>query len=214
MKQKHFIDSHKGVTGLAILGMMAYYDQWQNTTAWVYLAMHGGYGLFWVLKSRRFGDKSWEQPTGLPYGLTIWASLTLYWIAPWLICAHNIQAPGWWIGLAVFVNALGVFYHFAADMEKHVSLALRKGLVTTGLWAKCRNPNYFGELLIYGGFAMLAAREIEGWAPYGWIPAVILFCWVAGYWYPNMRRKDKSLARYPEFAEYKKRSKLFIPYVF
>ncbi len=214
MKQKHFIDSHKGVTGIAILIMIAVYDQWHNTTAWVYLALHGGYGLFWVLKSRHFGDKSWEAPTGILYGLTIWASLSTYWVAPWLICAHNIQAPPYWIGLAVFVNAAGVFFHFSADMEKHVSLRLRKGLVTTGLWAKCRNPNYFGEFLIYGGFALLALRDGESWAPWGWIPAVILFVWVGTYWYPNMRRKDRSLARYPEFADYKKNSALFIPYIF
>ena len=45
MKQKHFIDSHKGATAIAVLGMMAYYDQWENHTLWVYLATHGLYGL-------------------------------------------------------------------------------------------------------------------------------------------------------------------------
>ena len=214
MKQKHFIDSHKGVTGLVVFGMLVYFGQWANTTAWVYLALHGGYGIFWVLKSLRFGDKNWEQETGIAYGLVIWGSLSLYWVAPLLIMTQGIQAPPWWIGLAVFVNALGVFFHFAADMEKHVSLQLRKGLVTTGLWSNCRNPNYFGELLIYGAFAMLAARDANGWHPYGWISAVILLTWVVAYWYPNMRRKDKSLSRYPEFEEYRRRSKLFIPYVF
>jgi hypothetical protein len=32
-------------------------------------------------------------------------------------------------------------------------------------------------------------------------------------WIPNMRRKDKSLSRYPEFGAYAARTKLFIPYV-
>jgi hypothetical protein len=30
---------------------------------------------------------------------------------------------------------------------------------------------------------------------------------------PNMRRKDRSLSRYPEFAPYAARTKLLIPYV-
>jgi hypothetical protein len=34
------------------------------------------------------------------------------------------------------------------------------------------------------------------------------------YWLPNMRRKDASLARYPAFAEYKRRSKMLVPWVF
>ena len=62
--RRHFIDSHKGVTPLAILAMMAVYDQWDNPTAWVYLGLHGSYGILWVLKSRIFGDRQWEQPTG------------------------------------------------------------------------------------------------------------------------------------------------------
>jgi hypothetical protein len=41
MKQKFFIDTHKGVTFIAVLAMMGIYQQWDNVTAWVYLAMHG-----------------------------------------------------------------------------------------------------------------------------------------------------------------------------
>jgi hypothetical protein len=33
------------------------------------------------------------------------------------------------------------------------------------------------------------------------------------YWPPNMRRKDRSLSRYPEFEAYRQRTKLFIPFV-
>ena len=150
VKQKYFIDSHKAVTPLAILAMMAIYGQWDNPTAWVYLGLHGSYGILWVLKSRIFGDRQWEQPTGWGYGLVIWAGLTLYWIAPWLITSRDVHAPPWLLGLSVFVYAVGVFLHFAADMQKHTALALRPGqLITTGLFARTRNPNYLGELLIY-----------------------------------------------------------------
>jgi hypothetical protein len=74
MPRRFFIDPHKGVTFLVILGMMALFSQWQNATAWVYLALHGTYGILWVLKSRNFPDKKWEQPSlARPYyysGLT------------------------------------------------------------------------------------------------------------------------------------------------
>ena len=61
MKQKHFIDSHKGVTFIAVLLMMAWFNQWQNPTAWVYLALHGTYGILWILKGQIFPDAQWEQ---------------------------------------------------------------------------------------------------------------------------------------------------------
>jgi len=204
LKQKHFIDTHKGATPLFVLACMQYYQAWDNTTAWAYLATHGTYGLLWVLKSLSFGDKQWEQECGLPYGLTIWGGLSLYWIAPWLITSGNVQAPPWLIGLAVAVWGIGVFFHFVSDMQKHIQLSLKKGLIKEGLWARCRNPNYFGELLIYAGFSSLAMH---------WMPFAALALFVVVLWIPNMIKKDRSISRHEGFDEYKRRSKLFIPFL-
>ena len=206
MKQKYFIDSHKAVTGLVILGMMAWFEQWNNPTAWVYLAMHATYGLLWVLKSRIFPDKQWEQDKGLLYGLYIWAGLSLYWIAPWLITSQNAQAPAWLLGLTVSLYTFGIFLHYAADMQKHIQLKYHPGhLIEDGLMARVRNTNYFGELLIYLGFGLLALH---------WLPLAVIALYLVVIWIPNMLKKDKSLARYPEFGEYKRKSKLFIPFLF
>ena len=206
MKQRHFIDSHKGVTSLVVLALMGIYNQWDNVTAWLYLATHGVYGLLWVLKSQTFPDKQWEQSCGIGYGIYIWSGLSLYWITPWLITSQAIEAPPWLMGLAVSMYSFGVFFHFASDMQKHISLQLKPGLITTGLWARCRNPNYFGELLIYLGFGLLAAS----WA---WVPVAVLGVFMGLVWIPNMLKKDRSLSRYPEFAEYKKRAGILIPFV-
>ena len=51
LKQKHFIDSHKGATALFTLLMMFVYSRFENTTLWIYLALHGVYGVLWILKS-------------------------------------------------------------------------------------------------------------------------------------------------------------------
>jgi len=203
VKQKHFIDSHKAITPLAILAMMALDGQWDHPTAWVDFGLHGSYGLLWVLKSRIFGDRQWEQPTGWGYGLVIWAGLTLYWIAPWLITSRSVEAPPWLLGLCIFGYGVGVFLHFASDMQKSTALALRPGqLITDGLFARTRNPNYLGELLIYLSFALLALH---------WAPLVVVALFLVVIWIPNMRRKDRSLARYPAFAEYKNRTFMLIP---
>ncbi len=206
MKQKYFIDSHKAVTFLAVLGMMAWFQQWDNPTAWVYLALHGTYGILWVLKSRIFPDKQWEEDKGLFYGLYIWAGLSLYWIAPFIITSQAVQAPAWLLGLSVGTYTFGIFLHYAADMQKHVQLKYNPGhLIDDGLMARVRNINYFGELLIYLGFGILAMH---------WIPLAVIALYLAIIWFPNMLKKDKSLSRYPGFAEYKRKSKLFFPFLF
>jgi protein-S-isoprenylcysteine O-methyltransferase Ste14 len=206
MRQKHFIDSHKAATGLFVLLLMAIYDQWDNPTAWIYLALHGTYGILWVLKSRFFPDKSWERPATWQLAAVTWGGLTLYWVAPWILTSRGVEAPLWYLAMCICLYTLGVFLHFAADMQKQMWLKLRPGeLLNQGLWARVRNPNYFGELLIYLGFGLLAMH---------WLPILLLAAFVLAYWIPNMLRKDASLARYPEFPSYKAHSRLFIPLVF
>jgi steroid 5-alpha reductase family enzyme len=206
VKQKFFIDSHKGVTFIAILVMMGIYQQWDNVTAWVYLAMHGTYGFMWVAKSRIFPDKQWEQECSIWYGLYIWVGLSLYWIAPWLITSQGVNVPPWFLTVALFVYIVGVFLHYTSDMQKYIELKYNPGhLITDGFMAYSRNSNYLGEFLIYGSFALLTLS---------WIPFAVIAGYLIIVWGPNIRRKEKSLSRYPEFEEYKKRVKLFIPYIF
>jgi len=205
MKWKHFVDSHKLATSLAILVMMALHDQWDNPTAWIYLALHGTYGILWALKSRIFGDKTWEQEITLLLGIALWAGLSFYWVAPWIVTSQAVQAPPWRTALCVSLFGFGVFFHFGSDMQKNITLKLQPGkLITTGMFARCRNPNYFGELLIYLSFVLLV---------FHWLPAVIFGIFI-GYWFFRMYQKDKSLSRYPEFEAYRKQSKLFIPFLF
>ena len=207
MPRRFYIDTHKGVTFLVVLSMIATFNQWQNPTAWIYLALHGTYGFLWLIKSRIFPDRKWEQPVGLLRGVGYyWGGLTLYWISPYLLTSRGVHAPPWLLGAATSVCALGVFLHYTSDMQKYIQLKYNPGhLIRDGMLRRTRSINYFGELLIYGSFALLAMH---------WLPFAILGLAVAVEWLPNMRRKDASLARYPEFTEYKKNTRRFIPFLY
>jgi len=189
-----------------ILALMAGYDQWQNTTAWVYLSLHGMYGALWVVKSWIFPDKNWEKEVGWAWTLISIFGLLAYWVAPWLLMSRGVQDPPWYLSICVGMNVLGVFLHFVTDMQKYTCLKLQPDtLISDGMMKRVRNLNYFGELLIYLSLALMTMH---------WIPLVILGLYIPLYWLPNMRRKDRSLSRYPEFEAYKKRSRLFIPFLF
>jgi steroid 5-alpha reductase family enzyme len=205
LKHKYFIDSHKLSNGPVIAAMMVHYGATKNPTAWVYLGLHGAYGFLWFLKSLTFGDRQWEKPITPFLGVGTWGVLSLYWIAPWMITSQGLEAPLWFLAFAIAVYAVGVFFHFASDMQKHAALKAKPGvLVTDGLWSRTRNPNYFGELLIYVAFTSLAMN---------WVPLAALGAVVASVWVPNMLRKDRSLSRYPDFAAYKARTKLLVPFI-
>ena len=192
MKLNYYINANKGIMVFVFLAMMAVYHQWQNTTAWIYLALHGTYGLLWVLKSALFPDANWERKTPLWFGLVSWFALVLYWFPGWWIMARGISAPAWLLAISIFLNSFGAFFVFGGDMQKFTALKLNPGeLITDGFFRLSRNINYFGEFLIYISFALI---------PMVWFAFIPLAAFIVTFWIPNMVRKDKALSTLAGFS--------------
>lgn len=203
MQVRHVINLHKGSTPLVVAGLMVGYGN-VSLGPWIYLALHGTYGLLWLLKDAIFPDRQWQQPIGWPAALGGFLLLGLYWLAPFLLIAGGAVPPLPLVAAAIACNVLGVFLHFASDAQKYFTLQQRQDLISEGFFARCRNPNYLGELLIYLSFALLAMH---------WLPYLVLAGFGLSVFLPNMRKKDASLSRYPEFAAYRQRSGLLLPHL-
>jgi steroid 5-alpha reductase family enzyme len=181
--------------------MMLYFHNW-SAAAFLYLGLHGTYTLLWLVKQSLFADKRFEQPIPLRIGLLIpFLPLMAYMIGPYLLISQHTMPPNWVFALASFLTISGVFLHYVGDAQKFFVLRLRKGLIEDGLFARTRNPNYLGEVLIYGGFAL---------ASWHWQAAVVLAGWFL-FFVRNMLQKDRSMSRHPEFAAYKARTGMFLP---
>ncbi len=201
MKLKYPINLHKALTFLYVLGLMVFYQNF-TIAPWVYLALHGTYGIMWLIKDRLYPDRQWEQEVPIGTGIFTFVMLGLYWIAPFILISSGAIPAAPWICAAIVINITGVFLHFGSDAQKHFTLKYQKGLITEGFFSRSRNPNYLGEILIYLGFAMLAQH---------WVPLVVLGFFTTVVFIPNMRKKEQSLARYPEFASYQERSGFIFP---
>lgn len=204
MKIKHFINLHKAVTFIVILGLMIAYRNF-TIGPWIYLALHGTYGILWLLKDQIFPDKQWEENVSLPLGLVIFSSIGLYWAAPFLLVSRQVQPALPLIAAAISIYTFGIFLHYSSDAQKYYTLKYHSGLITEGFFARCRNTNYLGEILIYLAFAMLSMH---------WLPFTILGGFAAGVFVPNMLKKDRSLSRYADFEVYQKNSGLLFPKIF
>jgi protein-S-isoprenylcysteine O-methyltransferase Ste14 len=204
VKVKYAINLHKGLTPVMIFGLMLFY---QNFTIgpWVYLALHGTYSILWLLKDRIYPDKQWEQEIPITQGIFVFGLVCMYWIAPFILISSGTIPSLPLVAVAISLNIFGVFLHFVSDAQKYYTLKYQRGLIAEGFFARCRNTNYLGEMLIYGAFATLTRH---------WLPFAILGAFVGGVFIPNMLKKDKSLSRYPEFADYKKHSGLLFPQIF
>jgi protein-S-isoprenylcysteine O-methyltransferase Ste14 len=204
MKLKYPINLHKGLTALVVLAMMAAYHNF-STGAWIYLALHGGYGFLWLLKDRIYPDKRWEEDTSIGTGIITFLALGLYWVAPWLLISRGVEPTAPLLAIAIFANLLGVFLHYTSDAQKYYTLKYHPGLITEGFFIRSRNTNYLGELFIYGSFALLSMH---------WVSFVILGVFAFAVFLPGMKQKDRSLSKYPDFEEYKARSGLLLPQFF
>ena len=201
MQLRHVINLHKGTTALVIGALMLAYGN-GSLGAWVYLALHGTYGMLWLLKERIFPYRQWQQPIGWFPAVGIFLVLALYWLAPYLLISSGAVPPLPLVALAIALNLLGVFLHFGSDAQKHFMLQLQPGLIDAGFFERSRNTNYLGELLTYLSFALLAMH---------WLPYAVLAGFAFAVFLPNMRKKDQSLSRYPGFAAYRERSGLLLP---
>lgn len=196
------INAQKGGTLPFVLLMMAIYGNF-SATAWTYAALHGSYGVAWVIKDLTFGDPGWQKRVTVGSGLAAFmAVLGPYWLAPWLLVSRDVNQPPWMLGLASFVYAVGLVLMIGSDAQKHYTLSVKRGLITTGFFSRVRHPNYLGEMMIYGSFAALAGH---------WIPwAVLAWVW-GGIFSANIARKERSMSRYPEWADYVARTGLLLP---
>ena len=69
-----------------------------------------------------------------------------------------------YFGLGLFL--LGFSTEIVADNQKSKFRSFpenRDKFITTGLWAKSRHPNYFGEIVLWTGIAVMSFSSLEGW---------------------------------------------------
>jgi steroid 5-alpha reductase family enzyme len=63
----------------------------------------------------------------------------------------------WLLGFGIEVVADRQKQAFRADPDNH------DRFITTGLWSWSRHPNYFGEIMLWVGIALLALPTLAGW---------------------------------------------------
>ena len=193
------------------LGFLMWYYQNFSTAAWVYLAMHGSYGVIWFIKDVAFPDPGWQKRITIGGGINAFLGvLGWYWVFGWLLISGVSQpqyplADGAWYALCISLCMIGSVIMIAADAQKFYTLRFQRGLITTGMHRHVRHPNYLGEMMIYGSFALMA---------WHWLPVLVLaWVWI-GLFAVNMIMKEASMSRYPEWEAYKKRTKWLVPGVF
>lgn len=113
----------------------------------------------------------------------------------------------WFAGLSIEVAADTQKSRFNANPEN-------KGkFIQTGLWSRSRHPNYFGEIVLWVGVAIIVLPVLQGWQ---WIALIspvfvtLLITRISGI--PLLEKKaDQKWGGQADYEAYKKSTPVLIP---
>ena len=129
-------------------------------------------GTFLFLRIHKDGeDKRFRsiKPSATQFFMTwtlqgLWVSLCSMCALTALSSETGVIVNGFfYIGLGLFV--FGFSTEVIADKQKSKFRSIpenRDKFITTGLWAKSRHPNFFGEIVLWTGIAVMSFSSLEG----------------------------------------------------
>ena len=117
--------------------------------------------------------------------------------------SNRLDASHFTIFSAISLHTLGLVLMMASDSQKYFTLQIQKKLINNGWFAKIRNTNYLGEMMIYFSYALLSRRK-ESFMILAYVWSLLFI--------PNMLNKDKSILKKDGGREYIKKSNMLIPF--
>ena len=145
----------------------------------------------------------------------LWVVLTaaLAWVA---ITSDKKVGLDWFTVVGVLVWAVGIAIEITADIQKSAFKADPDNegrYISTGLWSKSRHPNYFGEITLWVGVAIITLPVLQGWQWAALIsPVFVALLLTKGSGVPLLEAKaDKKWGGQADYEDYKKNTPVLIP---
>tara|TARA_Y100000748_G_scaffold86093_1_gene71274 strand:+ start:774 stop:1574 length:801 start_codon:yes stop_codon:yes gene_type:complete len=168
----------------------------------------GGDSRFDSVKNRFIPFLSWWSLQGLWVLMNLAGALVI-------LTAQEPESFGAFAVIGICLWVIGFSIEVVADQQKKTFRrdSINDGkFISTGLWAWSRHPNYFGEIMLWIGIAVIGLPVLSGWR---WVAlispvfVIVLLTKVSGI--PILeRRADKQWSGDPSYAEYVKSTPILI----
>ena len=158
----------------------------------------------------------------LPKFLMTW-TLSALWVflttvnAITLIALNPLEPIGIFFIMGALLWLLGFGFEVIADRQKKRLSEQPKNegrFITQGLWSVSRHPNYFGEIILWAGIAIISLPFLSGWQYVTLVSPVFVFLLltrISGL--PFLEDKaEKKWGEDKDYIEYKKRTPILVPF--
>ena len=151
-------------------------------------------------------------------------TLQAFWILLTVACAlvvvtnDNHQPLDWLTVIGIAAWFFGFLIEVVADQQKRLFRKQTKNknkFISSGLWAWSQHPNYFGEIVLWSGMALIAIPVFVGWQ---WVaiisPFFIYLLLTKGSGIPTL--EEKAQARWGndnEYQRYIKNTGILFPFI-
>ncbi|MDC0904715.1 DUF1295 domain-containing protein [Candidatus Thioglobus sp.] len=181
-------------------------------------------GIFLYIRIVKSGeDKRFREiKKSLPKFLMTW-TLSALWVFLTTVNAVSIIILNQHANLDVFFIAglflwvLGFSFEAVADKQKKNFSEIPENkdkFITLGLWSISRHPNYFGEILLWTGIAIISLPLLSGWQFLTLVSPVfvyLLLTKISGL--PFLEEKaERKWGNDKKYLEYKNNTPILIPY--
>jgi len=229
---EHFYDLVGSCTYLSVVGLALWLGGNQDPRSLIVAVLVAVWavrlGSFLFLRISQDGkddrfDKIKPKPWRFLFAWTLQGLWVFFTLAAALVVLTSEQTKPLsligYVGIALWL--IGFAMEVIADRQKRVFRAARaRGetgpFITTGLWAHSRHPNYFGEIVLWLGIALIAVPIMQGWQWIGLVSplfVIALLTRVSGV--PMLEKKsDAQWGNDPSYLAYKEQTPVLIPKLF
>jgi steroid 5-alpha reductase family enzyme len=161
-----------GVTVIAVL-LSSQLDLRATLAAAMVMAWSLRLATFLFLRiSRSGGDTRFDNIKKQPQRFFMAWTLQGLWVlltaaAALAVITGGVREPLGVVGIAgIVVWSIGMLIEIVADRQKSQFKADPNNagkFINVGLWAWSRHPNYFGEIVLWAGMALVAVPVLQGW---------------------------------------------------
>ena len=182
-------------------------------------------GIFLFIRVLKVGeDRRFREAKKSFSKYLVWWTMSALWVflttanALTLIVNNKklVNQPIFYLGLLIWF--IGILFEIIADEQKRrfrLNEKNRGKFISSGLWSISRHPNYFGEIILWIGIAIISLPTLSGFQYVTLISPLFIYLLLTRISGVNLLEEssDKKWGDLPEYEQYKKETPVLVPFI-